>query len=89
MNKLNDDTHHWKTTSKYPNGFISTTTGNILPSFEIKAYVTKPKLTNSANEDNLQWKMTYNGRHPPIEEDLKMLDFPATTGLILPKEPGS
>ena len=31
------------------------------------------KVENCLNEDNLQWKTTYNGRCPPMKEDLEYL----------------
>ena len=35
--------------------------------------MTKPNFANASNEDDLQWKTTFNGMRPPKEDDLKIL----------------
>ena len=35
--------------------------------------MTKPYFVNPSIEDDLQWKITSNGRRPPMEDDLKIL----------------
>ena len=37
--------------------------------------MTKVKYSKTLNEEDLQWQTTSNGRHPPIEEDLKKLNI--------------
>ena len=33
--------------------------------------MTKANFTNFSKEDDLKWKMTWNGRRPQVEDDLK------------------
>ena len=51
-----------KMTSKYEKQNISANTVRILLKFETEAYGNKPKCPKASNEDDIQWKMTSNGR---------------------------
>ena len=54
---------------KQQNWNISATTDLIFPKFETYAYMIKPNLTNIENvspKDDLEWKMTSNGKLPKI-----------------------
>ena len=33
--------------------------------------MTKPNLMNPQNEDDLQWKTTFNERKPPMEDNIQ------------------
>ena len=48
---------------------ISAATGQIL--LQNLSSETKPTLTNASNEDYLQWKTTFKGRRPSMEEDFE------------------